>query len=55
MFDSHSSHHYSSDSHPESLDWVAVLLVAIDMIVLMLLTFLLMQGFLRIDTALYLS
>lgn len=55
MFNSHSQNHYSSDSHDGSLDWVAVLLVAIDLVVLFLLAFMLTQGWLRIDSALYLS
>lgn len=55
MFNSHSPNHYSPDSHADSLDWIAVLLVAIDLIVLFLLAFMLTQGWLRIDSALYLS
>lgn len=55
MFNSHSHNHYGSDSDTGSLDWVAVLLVAIDLVVLFLLAFMLTQGWLRIDSALYLS
>lgn len=55
MFNSHSSKHHYSDSESDSLDWVAVLLIAIDLAVLMLMTILFTQGWLRIDSALYLS
>jgi hypothetical protein len=55
MLDSHSSKHYHSDSQSDSLDWVAVLLIAIDLAVLMLMTVLFAQGWIRIDSALYLS
>lgn len=55
MVNSHSHNDYSSDSHAGSLDWVAILLVAIDLVVLFLLAFMLTQGWLRIDSALYLS